>query len=60
MLDMKAIYWLEDHLQSWPSTLFVVSHDRNFLNAVCTAVVKRGEGGGEEEEGKKRKKERIV
>uniref|UniRef100_A0A914WTW6 ABC transporter domain-containing protein n=1 Tax=Plectus sambesii TaxID=2011161 RepID=A0A914WTW6_9BILA len=39
MLDMKAIYWLENHLQGWPSTIFVVSHDRNFLNMVCTDVI---------------------
>ena len=32
MLDMKAIIWLENYLQDWPTTLLVVSHDRSFLN----------------------------
>ncbi|XP_046457203.1 ATP-binding cassette sub-family F member 3-like [Daphnia pulex] len=39
MLDMKAIIWLEDYLQNWPSTLLVVSHDRNFLDSVPTDII---------------------
>ncbi|CEF68141.1 ATP-binding cassette sub-family F member 3 [Strongyloides ratti] len=39
MLDMKAIYWLENHLISWIGTIFIVSHDRKFLNSVCTDIV---------------------
>jgi len=39
MLDVKAILWLENYLQSWPTTLFVVSHDRMFLDAVATDIV---------------------
>ena len=39
MLDMKAIIWLEDYLQTWPSTLLVVSHDRNFLDSVPTDII---------------------
>ena len=39
MLDMKAIIWLENYLQKWPSTLLVVSHDRAFLNAVATDIL---------------------
>ncbi|GAA6003931.1 putative AAA family ATPase GCN20 [Rhodotorula paludigena] len=38
-LDLNALAWLEDYLQTWPSTLFVVSHDRSFLNAVATDIV---------------------
>lgn len=34
MLDIKAILWLEKYLQGWPTTLLVVSHDRNFLDTV--------------------------
>jgi hypothetical protein len=30
---------LEDYLQTWPSTLFVVSHDRAFLDAVATDII---------------------
>lgn len=31
--------WLEDYLIKWPKTLLVVSHAREFLNAVCTDVL---------------------
>jgi len=39
MLDLNAIAWLEDYLQSWPGTILVVSHDRAFLDAVATDIV---------------------
>ena len=39
MLDMKAIIWLEDYLQNWPTILLVVSHDRAFLNSISTDVI---------------------
>ncbi|XP_033764242.1 ATP-binding cassette sub-family F member 3-like [Pecten maximus] len=39
MLDMKAIIWLENYLQSWPTTILVVSHDRQFLNAIATDIL---------------------
>ncbi|XP_043469161.1 ATP-binding cassette sub-family F member 3 [Leptopilina heterotoma] len=39
MLDIKAILWLENYLQSWPTTLLVVSHDRNFLDTVPTDIL---------------------
>ena len=39
MLDMQAIIWLERYLQSWPSTLLVVSHDRLFLDQVPTDML---------------------
>jgi len=39
MLDVKAILWLENYLQTWPTTIFVVSHDRMFLDAVATDIV---------------------
>lgn len=39
MLDMKAIIWLEAYLQSWSTTLLVVSHDRHFLDIVPTDVL---------------------
>ncbi len=32
----QAIIWLERYLQTWSSTLLVVSHDRNFLDEVPT------------------------
>jgi len=35
-LDMAAIKWLEDFLLAYEKTVIVVSHDRHFLNQVCT------------------------
>lgn len=39
MLDMQAIIWLEKYLQSWASTILVVSHDRSFLDQVPTDIL---------------------
>ncbi|KAL6725794.1 hypothetical protein Aduo_007823 [Ancylostoma duodenale] len=39
MLDMRAVYWLEGHLQLWEGTILTVSHDRKFLNEICTDIV---------------------
>eukprot|EP01104_Vermistella_antarctica_P013160 TRINITY_DN3948_c0_g1_i2.p1 TRINITY_DN3948_c0_g1~~TRINITY_DN3948_c0_g1_i2.p1 ORF type:complete len:728 (+),score=203.45 TRINITY_DN3948_c0_g1_i2:23-2185(+) len=38
-LDLFAIMWLEEFLQTWENTLIVVSHQRSFLNNVCTDIV---------------------
>ena len=38
-LDLKTIQWLEDCLMRFNNTLIVVSHDRHFLNDVCTHIV---------------------
>ena len=38
-LDVEAITWLEDFLLDFPNTVIVVSHDRHFLNTVCTHIV---------------------
>jgi ATPase subunit of ABC transporter with duplicated ATPase domains len=35
-LDLKSIAWLADFLFRFPNTVVVVSHDRHFLNQVCT------------------------
>ncbi|MEC7276787.1 MAG: ATP-binding cassette domain-containing protein [Bdellovibrionota bacterium] len=37
-LDIKAIRWLEDFLMDFKNTVIVVSHDRHFLNKVCTHI----------------------
>ena len=37
-LDLESIAWLEDFLMEFPNTVIVVSHDRHFLNAVCTYI----------------------
>lgn len=39
MLDIKAIIWLENYLQNWPTTLLVVSHDANFLDVCLSETV---------------------
>jgi hypothetical protein len=33
------VLWLEDYLLRWPKTLLVVSHARDFLDAICTDVI---------------------
>jgi ATP-binding cassette subfamily F protein 3 len=33
------VLWLEDYLVRWPKTLLVVSHAREFLNAVTTDIL---------------------
>ncbi len=38
-LDLKTIAWLEDFLLEFKNTVIVVSHDRHFLDTVCTHVV---------------------
>jgi ATP-binding cassette subfamily F protein 3 len=38
-LDVDAIFWLEDWLQRFPGTLLLISHDRDFLDAVCQQIV---------------------
>ena len=37
-LDLDSIHWLRDFLTRYDGTLIVVSHDRHFLNAVCTHI----------------------
>lgn len=37
-LDLVSIAWLEDFLFRFPNTVIVVSHDRHFLNNVCTHI----------------------
>lgn len=38
-LDIKTIGWLEDFLLDFKNTVIVVSHDRHFLDTVCTHIV---------------------
>ena len=37
-LDVESINWLEDFLAGFENTVIVVSHDRHFLNQVCTYI----------------------
>ena len=38
-LDMETVMWLEDYLANFEHTVLVVSHDRHFLDSVCTPTV---------------------
>ena len=43
-LDFKTIMWLEDYLRSYKGAVLIVSHDRYFLDRLCTSVceIERG------------------
>ncbi|KIJ21334.1 hypothetical protein PAXINDRAFT_5505 [Paxillus involutus ATCC 200175] len=43
-IDLNALAWLEDYLQTWPGTLLVVSHDRAFLDSVATDIIHQHSG----------------
>ncbi len=38
-LDLETVQWLENYLSNFDNTLLVVSHDRHFLDSICTHVV---------------------
>ena len=44
-LDLDAVIWLEEWLSAWSGTLFVVSHDREFLDATVSSVLHFDNGG---------------
>jgi ATPase subunit of ABC transporter with duplicated ATPase domains len=37
-LDLDSIHWLQEFLEGYDGTLIVISHDRHFLNRVCTHI----------------------
>ncbi|HMT93333.1 ATP-binding cassette domain-containing protein [uncultured Thiothrix sp.] len=37
-LDLDAVIWLQDWLKSYRGTLLLISHDREFLDAICTQI----------------------
>mmetsp|Transcript_1146 Transcript_1146/g.2553 ORF Transcript_1146/g.2553 Transcript_1146/m.2553 type:complete len:694 (+) Transcript_1146:192-2273(+) len=39
-LDMEAVLWLEDYLSDWNKILFFVCHSQDFMNGVCTHIVR--------------------
>jgi len=44
-LDLDAIVWLEQWLRRYPGTMIVISHDREFLDAVCNVTVHIDQAG---------------
>lgn len=45
-LDVDTLYWLEDYLASFKSTIIVISHDRYFLDKVATKILDIENGKG--------------
>ena len=43
-LDLEAVMWLEDFLRSYPATILLVSHERDFLNNVVDHILHLGSG----------------
>jgi len=37
-LDLESVHWLQDYLCKYEGVLIVISHDRHFLNSVCTHI----------------------
>src|ERR1700690_751319 len=37
-LDLNSVHWLQDYLREYEGVLIVISHDRHFLNSICTHV----------------------
>ena len=38
-LDLETLRWFQDHLARYPGAVLMISHDRAFLNALCTGVL---------------------
>ncbi|HVA66739.1 MAG TPA: ABC-F family ATP-binding cassette domain-containing protein [Elusimicrobiota bacterium] len=43
-LDIDSLFWLQQYLRSYPGAVFLISHDRAFINAVCRAIVSVQDG----------------
>jgi ATP-binding cassette subfamily F protein 2 len=39
-LDMESVLWLEDYLVNWDKILFFICHSQDFMNNVCTNIVR--------------------
>ena len=38
-LDLDSLLWLEEYLHAYQGAIFVISHDRDFINKICSAIV---------------------
>jgi ATP-binding cassette, subfamily F, member 3 len=38
-LDLESLYWFQEYLQSYPGAILMISHDREFLNALVGSIV---------------------
>ena len=38
-LDLDSLLWFQDYLQYYPGAIFLISHDRAFINALCRGIV---------------------
>ena len=38
-LDLEALLWVQDYLKTYPGALLLISHDREFLNQLCTHIL---------------------
>ena len=38
-LDLDSLLWLEEYLAGYQGAIFVISHDRDFINKICSAIV---------------------
>ncbi|UJW84081.1 ABC-F family ATP-binding cassette domain-containing protein [Devosia sp. SL43] len=38
-LDLESLIWLEEFLQNYAGALFMTSHDREFMNRICTKII---------------------
>jgi len=38
-LDIDSLFWFQKYLQTYPGAVFLISHERDFINHVCRAIV---------------------
>lgn len=38
-LDLESMFWLQNYLNSYRGAIFLISHDRSFINTVCSAII---------------------